>query len=293
MHQKRPHLHVVSYSRPGGGKSTFAASFDVAGPILVNCFDGRSKAGPYLRRGDKVTHGQLKDGVTFDRVTYKGDLMSEIRYYHDLDPEKPDAYALFRKDIRGVDPEKWGTIVLDSLTSCALSAYLEQRFVINKSDEGKYSDSKQLKWRSGMTDQLEYTIARRFIGFESNVIVIAHVEEKEITVPSKDGPQKISKRIESVEESEEGKVQIVRGISAPGRLSKRDGLLSQFGECYRHYVVRNAKGQPEWRIQTRPDDDWVASTQIDAPDGCNPDFIDLWENYDKPITALKRRVFKA
>ena len=279
MKQKNPHVHLDLYGYPGAGKSTFASTFDVCGPGFVAAFDGIGKTGPFHRRGDAIKRGETDNGIPFDDISYKGDLMWRVAYYTDADPEKPDAYALFRTEIRLFDPSKWGTFVLDSLTSMALSSYLEQRFVINKSDEGKYDDKKSLKWRSAMTDQLEFQLCRRFVSYECNVIVIAHVEEKEVTVPSKDGPVKVSKKVEVADESEDGRIQVVRTISAPGRLSKRSIVASQFGETYRAYVQRTKDGKRHWLLQTQPDNDWNAATQFDAPDPCEPTYEAIWKNH--------------
>lgn len=273
---KHDPIHVVVYGYSGTKKTTFGASFPT--PQYWVFFDGRSKAAPIRRIGDRIEMAESELGTPIERV-YKGKkLMAEIWHYQDYDPEKPDAYSRFRREIRDFDDRAWATFGFDSTTSAALSAYLEQRFTINKAkvEDGQFDDKKSLKWNSGVTDQLAFQICRRFVGFECNVVLICHIEEKYTTTPTKEGPKRVEKRVESGEEDEEGVVQISRTLSAPGRLSKRGLIVSQFAETYRSYVeVRD--GKRRWRLQTEKDEEYIAGTQIPAPDGCAPEYEALWK----------------
>jgi len=70
---------------------------------------------------------------------------------------------------------------------------------------------------------------------------------------------------------------LVRGLAAPGRLARDGGLMSQFNEVYRAYVVTTPDGKREFRLQTENDGEWIAKTGIYAPDGCEPHYEALWE----------------
>jgi hypothetical protein len=276
---KRPHVHAVIYGFPGAKKSTCASTFPT--PIYVCNFDGRSKAGPYLRTGDKVEDSRTKDlGVPIQRVYDGKTLVAEIHHYQDPDPERPDAFGLFRQEQRNFDPTKWGTWVFDSVTSGELAARLEQQFVINPNTK----DPRQ--WFAGATDQLERQLVRRATSYECNAVVICHITEEYVDVPaSKDAPAKrIDKRVEFAErtntEGDVTRTQLVRSISAPGRLSKRHALISQYSECYRAYILFR-DGKQSWWLQTEPDEEWIANTQIPAPNPCTPDYDKLWSRADK------------
>lgn len=271
----RPNIHVLLYGYSSAGKSTLAATFPQ--PLYVCCFDGRSKAGPYHRLGNAVESTQLEGGVPVDLVWKDDTLVAEIRYYHDLDPENPNAWRQFREDQHSFKASDWGTWVGDSLTAASLAARLEQQYVINP-------NSKQaMQWHAGATDQLELQFLRRVTGYTCNVITVCHVAEKDVVIPAmgQQPARKIDKRVESPFEDEEGRVVVMRGLSAPGRLSAKGALMSQYGEVYRAFATRTKEGRVVRALQTQPDDEWVATTQIDAPDPCASNYEALWENWDR------------
>lgn len=272
---KRPFIHVIIYGVPGTKKSTFAATFPL--PIYVACFDAYGKDSPYLRIGDTVEDDETELGVPVRRVLdAKGKLMVELHYYHDPDPEKPNSWPFFLREQKAFEPREWGTFVVDSITSAMLSAKYHQQFKINP------NVSQPMLWLAGATDQLEMQFMRRAAGFACNVVVCCHIAEKYITVPaSKGAPErKIDKRVE-MEETAEGHTIVLRGLSAPGRLARDKGLISQYAESYRAYISRDASGQKVWLLQTDSDEDWIAASQIPAPNPCTPEYEALFTNYDK------------
>lgn len=281
-----PHLpvHAMVYGLPGSKKSTFAASFDVCGPGRVDFFDGVGKEAPYLRRGDRFEDDESPKGVPIKRVFKGKTLLWEIAYYYDDDPEKPDAWRIYREEFRALDPAKWATYVFDSITGANLAAYYDQRYRVNKGDENAYQDKKSMQWRSGATDDLERALVGRLRGFPYNAVIIGHIEEKEVKLPMArdDGAKKIEKRVESaIAGDEDGeRATLVRTISAPGRLAKRNILLSQFAECYRAYATRNGEGKTEWWLQTEDDGAYIAQTQIPAPDPCKPKYESLFKKVE-------------
>lgn len=272
---KRPLLHVVVYGHPNTFKSTFAATFPK--PIYVCQFDGYGKDAPYIRAGATTEDDESDAGVPIKRVLDKKDNpIIEIRYYTDPEPEKPDAWELFRREQRAFDPSKWGTWVLDSITSAVIAAKYQQQFKINP-------DALQpMQWVAGATDQLEMQIARRAAGFPCNVVVCCHIAEKFVMQPGSRGQpeRRIDKRVE-LEETPEGETVVLRGLSAPGRLARASGLISQFSETYRSYVTRNGKGEKVYLLQTDSDADYVAASQIPAPNPCAPEYDALFADVEK------------
>lgn len=219
-------------------------------------------------------------------MSTKRRLLFEIHYYHDNDPENPDAWPLFRQEQRDFKPEEWGAWCGDSITGAVDAAFCEQQFRVNKTGNS-------MQWRAGTTDQLEIHFKMRLKGYRCDVVVTAHVEKKYVNVPAfgKGGTEKrIDKRSESGVEDDEGGQIMVRGIAAPGRLARSEGLISQFSEVYRAYGYRDSKNRPRWGLQTELSEEFAAKTQILAPDGCKPDYEELWANFTRktrpPIRLL-------
>lgn len=208
--------------------------------------------------------------ATKTKATKGDELLYEIHYYHDNEPEDPEAWALFRQEQTDFNPRKWGTWVLDSVTGAVDAAYCEQAYVVNK-------NGKTIHHRGGVTDQLELHVKIRAKGYPCNTVVTAHVERK--FVQQLDG-RKLDKRQEGGEEDDGGQI-MVRGLSAPGRLGRSGGLGSQFSEVYRAYGYRSKKGARVWGLQTQIDEEWTAKSQINAPDGCEPDYEALWGNFKR------------
>jgi len=204
------------------------------------------------------------------------DLLFEIHYYHDPDPEKPDGFALFRDEQKQFDPTAWATWIGDSVTAAVVAARLEQQFVIQP-------EVKQpMKWHAGATDQLEMQLVRRVASYPCNVVLTAHIADAYVEQPTPQGVRRSDRRVPMAETSE-GRPILLQGISAPGRLARDKGLVSQYAEVYRAYVVMGKKG-PEWYLQTEPDGDWIVMSQLLAPDGARPDYKELWDNYKGPKT---------
>lgn len=274
----RPPIHCLVYGFSGAKKTTLAASFTT--PIRVNMFDAMGMESPFMRRGDEWEDGESPTtGVPMRRIYLKGDLIVEILFFHDEDPEKnPDAWPLFREEQRAFEPTKWGTWVGDSITSMVDAAEFEQA-KLNK-------EFNHFKRMGPVTDQLSLHLKTRIARYTCNTVLIAHIERKFITQPgmAKGAPStRVDKRMESAFEEEDGSTVMLRGLSAPGRLSRNDGLVTQFSEVYRAYIGVDEKGNKQWKLQTEgmPGDEWVAKTQIGAPDGCEPDYENLWANYDR------------
>lgn len=263
-------IHLLLYGFSGSKKTSMAATFPTPGYVAM--FDAYGQDSPFLRAGDKVEKAKSKSGVPIKRVWHKKDLLFEVHYYYDEDEENPDAWHLFREEQQLFDHTQWATWVCDSLTEAAEAAKFEQLRINPKGN--------MMQIMGGVTDQLSLHLKTRLKKYDCNVVVICHVAQKFVNVPSfqKGVPAtRVDKRIESSEANEDGNIQLVRGLSAPGRLARDGGLMSQFAEVYRTYVVTDEKGKRRYCLQTQNDGEFVAKTaQINAPDGCEPTYQAIW-----------------
>lgn len=262
----RPPLHVLPYGDFGSGKSTFADTFP--NPKLIACFDAFGKDMPYLKTPGHVI-GELKTdgfGSRYREVHSgkTGALLKRIEYYHDIEwlPEPkevrrkagvsvqdiiPTTYARFLRRMAAFQEEQdlWATYILDSVTSMEITARRWDQFVLNPGAE----DARQ--WYGASKDMLERMLMGRLAGLPMNVVVLAHIDDEKYE------HQGTSRRMPM----------------APGKL--RGALPSQYAEVYRVYATNDA----HW-LQTRSDNVWAATTQIDAPNPCQPHYHALWEAID-------------
>ncbi len=189
-----------------------------------------------------------------------------IEYYHDLQPELPNAFEKFMYRLSLFQNEyelyKDGTVVLDSLTFTELAARNREMYVLNRFEGGgsPYArgagfDTRQ--WHAGATTALEGVAITRFSGLPMNVVVCAHVHERQNELNG----------------------EILRGPFAPGRLSKRGMLCAAFMEQYRAYTLRDDQGKRQFALQTENDGGWAATSQLGAPNPCYPDYEALWVNW--------------
>lgn len=241
--------HWLIYGESGAGKSTSASTFP--GPLLVFAFDPSDKLKPYLRLGTRVERhtDPLTGGVTA-QVFSETAHMATIEYYGDRDPLRPTAYAQFLDRLTELDHAGLmdvGTLILDSITFCELAARKWAQYTLNPNAK----DPRQ--WYGASTEQLEELVMMRLASIhECNVVVIAHVDE----------------------DKDELHGAYVRNPAFPGRLRKR--VAAGFGEMYRAYARVGDGGVREYLWQTRMDNSWNASTQIDAPDPCAARWEALW-----------------
>lgn len=184
------------------------------------------------------------------------DLACRLEYYHDDNPKKPRAWQHFQENWSDRDPiaEGYKTVVIDSLSFLTLRAFHDAKFRTHKFSK------EPRKWYGTTTEGLEQAIMGRFSSLRCNVVLTAHISR----------------------EKDERTGSMIYWPSAPGRLGpKGGGLPSAFAETYRAYVYTSKKtGQNEFRLQTEKSSKFNACTQIMAPDDCEPDYENLWENWD-------------
>lgn len=262
-----PPIHAMVYADTGVGKSTFAATFPK--PMLVFCFDPHGKDWPYRRddQGSVLADSglqaypiQVADGqaeVSYRDVQHPQGVV-RIEYYHDSDIEAPDAIQRFRHRLAILHHEyqTWATIVTDSITFMELAARKFEEKVLNPMVKfAKGTDTRQ--WFAGSTDTVEELIIMRYASLPMNVVICCHIDERR----------------------NERSGEILRGPFAPGRLSKRGQLSAAFQEQYHLYTFRTENAQLARAVQTENDGNWVATSQIGAPNNCYPHYLSLWAGW--------------
>lgn len=250
----RPATHCLVYGDSGSYKSTFAGTWPK--PLLVMAFDPYGKDAPYWRLGEPsgLEMDDLGSPIRTVASRKSGRLLARIEHYLDEDPERPDAYARFRRrmaTLRGDAIKEWATLVIDSVTFMELAARKLEQYKLNPTAR----DPRQ--WYAGSKEALEEMLLGRVGALPINVVVICHVDE----------------------DKDELHGQMVRNPAAPGKLSKR--LPAGYSELYRAYVTRDDAGQRVPLLQTRGDAMYNASTQIPAPDPCDPVYTALWSEADE------------
>lgn len=256
---ERPIVHAFDYGDLGMGKSTFAATWPK--PLIVWCFDYEGKDMPY-RKGCLSDTGVLAYPIT-DRlsVPYRDvmhkDGVVRIEYYRDEDPEAPTAYSMFlaRMGMFHREYEQWVTGVLDSVTFMELAARCWAELLNPIEPFTKGSDTRQ--HFAASTTMLERMLVQRFGNLPMNVLTLAHVSTDKNEVSG----------------------EILRGPSAPGRLSAKNELAGAYQELYHACKVKGQDGVETWQLQTRSGGGFIATSQIDAPNPCWPSYESLWSNW--------------
>src|SRR5262245_31689790 len=266
MVDERPPLHLLDYGDFGAGKSSLADTFP--NPKIIFCFDAFGKEMPYLKGGEvgKLEYDELD--TPFRLVMSQrtpGRVLKRIEYYHDVDfiepvtvkrkagvsikDVNPSAYNRFLHRMARFQGEydQWRTAIVDSVTSMEISARRWDQFSLNPGAE----DARQ--WYGASKDMLERMLLGRFASLPMNVVVLAHIDDEKYEFQ---GTQR-------------------RMPMAPGKL--RGSLPSQYQEVYHHYVDKDG----EHLLQTRGDNLWACTTQINAPNPCAPTYAALWENWNR------------
>ena len=268
MSGTRPNIHMLLYGEPGSGKSTFLATFPK--PMLVFGLDPYDKMAPYTRCGRVVKPDdpdtvkfydalgiQVKDVV--DRTS--GELLVRIEHYVDADPTCPTAFDAFERRMVDFATEapSWATVGLDSLTFLMRASMV--RAQKNKPMKMYEPGTDTRQWYGLVKFDIESVLMSRTPWWDTNVGICCHTKEDK-------------------DEFAEG---ILRGIRAPGTLSK-DGPAG-FGETYRSFVAKektkDGKGvERHFKLQTRSDMLWFANSVVcQAPDPCEANYEALWMNY--------------
>lgn len=267
-----PSIRAFVYADPGRMKSTFAASFPK--PMLVLATDPVDKLAPYRRRGypGPVMQPDGKDfyvPTEYVISTQEDDKVAiQLEHYIDRTAFVPDSLSgweqiqdrmidLYAEDGAG----QWATIVLDSMSSLEYIVRSHYQFKENPTTkEGHEQDQRQWYRKSAEgIEQVCYALA----WMNANVVVLAHVRAERDTLRDT----------------------ILYTPEAPGVRNRR--IPSVFGEIYTMHVDSSVQDDiPAVFMQTRPDGRFVATTQINAPDDCDPHYSAIWRNY-VPIERRK------
>ena len=265
---EHPSIRCFVYADPGRMKSTFAATFPK--PMLVLATDPMDKLSPYRRRGIIAASQKPDPGkgvyvpTEYILSTIEEDKVAiQIEHYVDRTAFVPDSTSAWEQlQDRMIDlyveddQQKWATIVLDSLSSLEYvirSHYQNKENPVSK--EGNEQDQRQ--WYRKSAEGIEQ-VCYALSWMNANVVVLAHVRA----------------------EKDAQRDTIIWTPEAPGVRNRR--IPSVFGEIYTIHVDPSAydqEGQVPCFLQTRPDGKYVATTQINAPDDCDPFYHAIWRNY--------------
>lgn len=261
----RPFIHVLVYSPAGSGKSHFARTFPK--PMLVLAFDPRGKMAPYTELGVQSPEFTGEEGQGIEIVLSKktGRELIQIEYFHDETFKKdggmePTAYPRFLSRMPLLYDEvregKWKTVVIDTTSAMRLASKNLHQYKLRP------NAAEPRQWDAGCTNDLEQALTCRLTSLRCNLVILAHVDNKD---------------------TDEVGSQVVRMPALPGRLSKADGTASKYPEMYTIRVTRDPRDKSVLirTLQTQPDAKFnCMSVQIKAPDGVEPDYRNLWTNYD-------------
>lgn len=246
------HLYVsmLLYADSGQGKSSFAAT--APKPMLVFCFDQKNKERPYAKRGKVIEEGIDEEfGIDFLKIGTRktGRHIITVEFYRDADPEKPRAIKKFLRRMSKLHEiyDKFETFVLDSVTYLEKAARWYDQFQVNVGATNK------MQHYAASAEQVERQVMGRFAALPKNSIVVCHVDDEKETI---------------------GGGAAVRIPAAPGTKARQ--MPSAYAEVYRPFV-KNGR----FLLQTRTDGLWLASSQIEAPNPCEPEWSEIWKTYEE------------
>lgn len=248
--------HWFVYADPGRQKSTFAATFPK--PMLVLSFDPWSKQEPYRRRG--VVGPTLRAGNNVIeyvmRESEPDKAIIQIESY--FDPNYNDTKAIwawerFQQRIPTIHEEVndgvWQTVVLDSISTFELCVRKWEEHVANPtSNQGKEQDARQWYRKSG--DAVQEVCYNLGWLQNCNVVILGHVRRERDRIREMAFWQP----------------------EMPGSYARKvPGLFSEI------YTIHfNPDANPPYQLQTTNNGDYIAATQIPAPNGVAPHYRNLW-----------------
>ena len=262
-------VHAFVYADPGRYKSTLAASFPK--PLLVLAFDPAEKMAPYRRSGwEGPRLGPDPEQDRYVQTEYimhpefENQVSVQLEYYVDrtaFAPNVASGWELIQNRMTDLwiedEQGKWATVVLDSLSTMEYvirSHYRNKEKVYDK-DGKELQDQRHWYRRSAEgIEQVCYALA----SLNCNVVVLAHVRA----------------------ERDAQRDEILWTPEAPGTRNRK--IPAIFGEIYTIHYDHNPNLDPNkcpCFLQTRPDGKFMATTQIPAPDDCDPNYTALFTNY--------------
>ncbi len=185
-----------------------------------------------------------------DTYDAEGNHLHRIQYFHDTDPYKPDAWPRYQGRVSSLKDEwaYWNTIVIDSASFLEVAVRKYDQYVLNP----HCKDPR--KWYGASAQAQEEAIWYIPATWPINVITICHVETKLSEV-----------------QGTFVRTPLVRGTQLQGKMG------AAYTEIYRAYAARNEEGKVEHRVQTKMDEQYAATSMIDADDPSVPEYSALWK----------------
>ena len=220
----------------------------------------KQRASPYRRRGkrgpivENDEYGIEQEYVMSAKEPEKA--IIELNMFVDLDVRDSKAtFACEKFEHRMIDlfqevrERKWATVVLDSVTFLEYAVRKAQQYKFNPtSNKGNKQDDRQ--WYKESAEGIEEA-CYALCDLRVNVVATAHVRA----------------------EMDKQREFILWTPEAPGKRNR--GLPAAFGEVYAMHIDTEAGTF----IQAHRDKSYIACTQINAPDGVEPRYKNLWKNY--------------
>lgn len=251
----------------GAGKSEFLASFPK--PMLVIHTDPSGKASPYIKRGvpGDYTVGEFGQRVRAVMSRKNPDqTLIQLEFFHEAEPTQPSAFDMILARWPSLRDEvvagMWRTVVLETFTTTELFARYRREY-------GGISNAERANIYS--TSDMEMLLSR-LGGLPCNVCIACHIDAK----PASMNPDRVMTDKQGNKFMAGG--QLVATPQAPGRLQK--GIPAMFAsEMYRVFTGVGEDGSVGRFLQTQNDGKFACATRIDAPDGCEPSYTNLWANW--------------
>lgn len=263
----REDLQLVVMGESGAGKSEFIATFPK--PMLVIHTDPTGKAAPYVKRGIPGDYSVGEFGQRVRAVMSRKNpeqVLVQLEFFHEAEPTQPSAFDMILARWLSLREEvvsgMWRTVALETFTTTELFARYRREFggisAPDRSNIYATSDMEMVLTRLG--------------GLPCNVCVSCHIDAKPVSM----NPDKVMTDKKGEKFLAGG--QLVATPQAPGRLQK--GIPAMFAsEMYRVFTGVSEGGTIGRFLQTENDGKFACASRIGAPDGCEPDYKNLWENW--------------
>lgn len=256
------------YGDSGVGKSTFAATFPK--PALVIQTDPFAKAMPFKRKGmiAESSYIQTADApggkIYYDKIVRPKDekLLFQIERYSTENIQGGSGHIYGYENLMArlnsireeVMAGQWKTVIFDSLSTMEFEVRKLHQYKLNpESKSGSKQDARQ--WYAASTQAIEELCFSQLTWLPCNVVVLAHVREEKDNVRDT----------------------LYWTPAAPGAQGRR--LPACFAEVY---YMKKVKGEEnESLLQTRANADYMATSQIPAPNPCKPEYKAVWEDFVK------------
>lgn len=250
-------IQCLVYGDAGVGKSSFAATFPT--PRYILQFDPKSKATPYRKRGvlaEQYVSDDLETDVwDIHSKREPGKLVERVEFFIDGDVRagKNQFYAAekFEERLNGLFDEiragQWNTVIVDSLSSMEYAVRKCSQYKLNATTK-RGAEQHGMVHYGESAEMIEELVNSKLAHLDCNVVLLAHVRMTE---------DRIRGKLSWMPE-------------APGKQPRK--IPAAFGEVF--YMFVNEEG--ERLLQTEAGNEYFATSQIPAPNPCEPLYEALW-----------------